>query len=138
MNKHELEQLAELRIKEAAHLLAAGCYQGAYYLAGYSLECLLKARIAKRVKQHDFPDKKLANDSHIHDLTKLCIAAEMKPDLNLTEQEDEDFKLNWAVAKEWNVESRYNVNIDKQRAEDLFNAITDSNSGVMPWLKKFL
>jgi hypothetical protein len=69
---------------------------------------------------------------------KIGTFTAMKPDLNLIEQEDEDFKLNWAVAKEWNVESRYNVNIDKQRAEDLFNAITDSNSGVMPWLKKFL
>jgi len=57
MNKTELENLVAIRIKEADILLAADCYQGAYYLAGYALECALKACIAKQVKEFDFPDK---------------------------------------------------------------------------------
>ena len=59
MNKTELENLASIRIKEAEILLTADCYHGAYYLAGYSLECILKACIAKQVKEFDFPDKNL-------------------------------------------------------------------------------
>jgi hypothetical protein len=59
MNKSELENLAAIRVKEAGILLTADCYQGAYYLAGYALECTLKACIAKQVKEFDFPDKNL-------------------------------------------------------------------------------
>jgi hypothetical protein len=85
MNKTELESLAAIRIKEAEILLIADCYQGAYYLAGYALECTLKACIAKQVKEFDFPDKKLANDSYTHKLADLVITAGLKQ--KLTEQE---------------------------------------------------
>jgi len=50
-------------------------------LAGYALECTLKADIAKQVKQFDFPDKKLANDSYTHKLTDLVITTGLKQKL---------------------------------------------------------
>jgi hypothetical protein len=40
------QQLAELRLAEARALHAEGLYSGAYYLAGYAIECALKAKIA--------------------------------------------------------------------------------------------
>jgi hypothetical protein len=138
MNKIALEALAAIRVKEAEILLNAQCYHGAYYLAGYALECLLKACVAKQVKQFDFPDKKLANDSYTHDLTKLIVIAGLKHELNIQESQDVDFKLNWAVVNKWSEESRYEHNIQKQDAQELFIAITDNQSGILPWLKKFL
>ena len=138
MNKSDLEILAAIRIKESEILLKADCYQGAYYLAGYSLECVLKACIAKQIKQFDFPDKKLANDCYTHDLTKLLITAGLKQELIRQESEDTNFKLNWSVANKWSEESRYDHAIQKQDARDLFEAITESTSGVLPWLKKYL
>jgi len=138
MNKFELEILADIRIHEAEILLESKCYQGAYYLAGYALECLLKACIAKQIKQFDFPDKKLVNDSYIHDLTKLLNTVGLKQKLILHEGEDTNFKLNWSVANKWSEESRYDHSIQSQDATDLFDAITDSQSGVLPWLKKYL
>jgi HEPN domain-containing protein len=51
MNRTDLQQLAELRIKEARILLDGDSYSGAYYLAGYAIECALKACIAKRTKE---------------------------------------------------------------------------------------
>jgi HEPN domain-containing protein len=71
MNRADFQQLAELRLREAQALLAAGLPDGAYYLAGYSVECALKACISKRTQLHDFPDKKLVNDSHTHNLKEL-------------------------------------------------------------------
>jgi HEPN domain-containing protein len=138
MNKQELELLADIRIREAELLLSAQRYSGAYYLAGYSLECLLKACIAKQIKRHDFPDKKLALDSYTHDLERLCITAGLKPSLKIKEEADEGFKLNWSVAMKWDVESRYDYAIDRQAAEDLVNAINDPVSGVFQWLKSCL
>jgi len=43
MNRVDLQQLAELRLKESKALFAAGFPEGAYYLAGYAVECALKA-----------------------------------------------------------------------------------------------
>jgi hypothetical protein len=53
-------------------------------------------------------------------------------------KQNEEFKLNWAVVNKWSEESRYECVIKKQDARDLFNAITDNESGILPWLKKYL
>jgi len=138
MNKTELENLSAIRIKEAEILLAADCYQGAYYLAGYALECTLKACIAKQVKEFDFPDKKLANDSYTHNLANLLITAGLKQELSEQEKQNKQFELNWAVVNKWSEETRYECAITKQQAHNLFNSITDNESGILPWLKKYL
>lgn len=138
MNKAELEKLAAIRIKESEILLAADCYQGAYYLAGYALECTLKACIAKQVKEFDFPDKKLANDCYTHNLSDLIITAGLKQKLAEQEKQNREFKLNWAVVNKWSEKSRYECDIKKQDAHDLFTAIIDNESGILPWLKKYL
>jgi HEPN domain-containing protein len=130
MNKNELENLADIRIKEAEVLLKAKCYHGAYYLAGYALECTLKACIAKQIKEFDFPVRKLTNDSYTHDLNKLLLTAGLKQQLDEQEKLNKDFKLNWAVALMWSEESRYEYGIGEQDAQSIFNAISDSISGV--------
>jgi hypothetical protein len=35
----------------------AGFSDGAYYLAGYTVDCAIKASVAKRTQEHDFPEK---------------------------------------------------------------------------------
>jgi hypothetical protein len=137
MNKSELEILSELRLAEASALLAASHFNGAYYLAGYALECAIKACIAKKVNQYDFPNKKLADDSYSHNLTKLIGVAGLTNDLTQKERTDQAFSVNWAVAKDWSEQTRYETNIGRAKARDLCNAITDNNNGVLPWLKTF-
>jgi 4'-phosphopantetheinyl transferase EntD len=138
MNKTELENIAAIRIKEAEILLTAECYEGAYYLAGYALECTFKACIAKQVKEFDFPNKQLVIDSYTHNLSKLLTTSGLKQELTEQEKLDKEFKLNWAVVSKWSEESRYEYSIEKQKAHDFFNAITDSKSGILPWLKNYL
>ena len=98
----------------------------------------MKACIAKQVKEFDFPDKKLANDSYTHNLANLVITAGLKQKLTEQEKQNKEFKLNWAVVIDWSEESRYKLAITKQGAHDLFTAITDNESGILPWLKKYL
>jgi len=83
MNRNDFQQLSELRLKEAKALLAAGFSEGAYYLAGYAVECALKACIARKTQEFDFPEKKRVNDSHTHDLGKLLVLAGLSEDLQL-------------------------------------------------------
>jgi hypothetical protein len=129
MNKQELEILSAIRINESEVLLKAECYHGAYYLAGYALECILKACIAKLIKQFDFPDKKLANESYTHSLTKLLFTAGLKQELLLQESKDINFKLNWSLANKWSEESRYDLFIQRQDAkEPLINSVFQEKS----------
>ena len=137
MNKADFEKLVAIRLSEAEALLSAGNFHGAYYLAGYTLECALKVCIAKQVNQYDFPDKHLANASHTHNLTDLLGVAELKQVLSQKENDDQEFKANWSVAKDWSESSRYECNVEQTRADDLLNAITDNNSGILPWLKTY-
>lgn len=55
LNRYDLQRLADLRAAEARLLLDNGYWSGAYYLAGYAVECGLKACIARRVREFDFP-----------------------------------------------------------------------------------
>ena len=55
MDRRDLQALSRIRINEAKGLLSLGLHDGAYYLAGYAVECALKACIAKETKRHEFP-----------------------------------------------------------------------------------
>jgi HEPN domain-containing protein len=137
MNKTDLQILVEIRVKEATVLLENKCYQGAYYLLGYALECAFKACITKQVRENDFPNKQLANASHTHKLSELLGVAGLKQKLSEQENQDENFKLNWAVAKDWSETARYDPVIEETKVKDFFEAITNDQSGVLKWLKNW-
>ena len=67
----ELQQLAEERLVDAKLLLDNGRWPGAYYVAGYAVECGLKACIAALMKADEFPDKDFAKDCYTHNIEKL-------------------------------------------------------------------
>jgi HEPN domain-containing protein len=48
MTQTDLQRLSRLRIRDAKILLKNGAHESAYYLAGYAVECALKACIAKQ------------------------------------------------------------------------------------------
>ncbi len=84
-----------------------------------------------------FQIKKLANACHTHNLRDLIGVAGLKQKLVEKENEDEEFKLNWAVAKDWSEITRYETHIDQFKASDLYEAITSEESGVLRWLKNY-
>jgi HEPN domain-containing protein len=137
MNRKGLQAIAKLRIKEAKVLLDNSCFQGAYYLAGYAVECALKACIAKQTRQHDFPDRKIVNDSYTHDLEKLLNVSGLKIHHQSQMASDPIFASNWAVVKDWSEETRYNQAITDIEAKDLYAAITQQKHGVLRWLKQW-
>lgn len=137
MNKSDLEALVDIRVNEAKLLLDNRRFEGAYYLLGYALECAIKACIAKQVKEHDFPDKQLANASYTHKLSDLLGVAGLKQKLQEKEEADEDFRLNWAVVKEWSEDARYEHTIEETMAKDFFEATTNDKSGILVWLKNW-
>jgi HEPN domain-containing protein len=136
MNRGDFQQLADVRIDEASVLLAQGKYNGAYYLAGYAVECGLKACIARLTSQDDYPPKpKFIHDYYSHEIDKLVKTA------GLTAQRDADIAAdpvldaNWDIVKDWTEESRYERKTQAQ-AQQLIAAITDAAHGVLPWIKR--
>lgn len=71
MHRNDLQLLSKVRLKEATALLEMGLSDGAYYLAGYAVECGLKACIAKETQRGEFPDRRRVNDSHTHNLEDI-------------------------------------------------------------------
>ncbi|MEO5923534.1 MAG: DNA-binding protein [Bryobacteraceae bacterium] len=134
MTRKDLQELAALRLKEAGLLLAGGCPSGAYYLAGYAAECAIKACIAKQTEKHDFPDKKKANDSWVHDLSLLIQVAGLKDTLRETMIQHPEFNARWQVVQEWNEKSRYQ-NSTQAAAEKLLDALKHPRHGVIQWLE---
>jgi len=134
MNRDDFKSLSIIRLKEAKFLLDNQCYEGSYYLAGYSVECALKACIAKNVKRYDFPEKNYENKIYTHDLVQLINSAGLWKSFNAMNQIPE-FTSNWAVVKDWSEKTRYIKSIPPTTAKDLLSAITSRSYGVMKWLK---
>jgi HEPN domain-containing protein len=135
MNRVGLQEIANTRIREASALLAAGFPDGAYYLAGYAVECALKACIAKKTREHDFPEKKLANESYTHKLQDLLRLSELKSEFDGARQLDQHLNANWRIIQDWSEESRYEK-WTFQEAASLLSAIDDQPGGILPWIRR--
>ncbi len=136
MNRADFQNLAELRLADAKVLLESGRYEGAYYLIGYAIECALKAAVAKQTQQYDFPARN-SDKIYTHDLNTLLKFSGFENDHSENSDVNEDFKLNWAIVKDWREDTRYSLEITKDQAEALYLAVTDGKDGIMPWLQKF-
>jgi HEPN domain-containing protein len=135
VNRAELQRLAIERIGDAKALLAARRWSAAYYIAGYAVECALKACIAKLMKSEEFPDKKFADKCWTHNLIQLLDLAGLKSHFDTAQLADRRLTRNWETVKEWTEESRY-IRTSKAEAEKLYEAITDRKHGVLSWLKQ--
>jgi hypothetical protein len=100
-------------------------------------KCALKACIAKKTNQYDFPPpRKIVEDCYSHELEKLLKLADLDQQRNTDASAYADFNDNWLVATAWNESSRYKF-WDQTQAEKLYNAVAEPSSGVLPWLKEY-
>jgi HEPN domain-containing protein len=135
MNRTDLQKLSNIRIREAKVLFAAGEHSGAYYLAGYAIECALKACFAKGVKRYDFPEKGRTDQVFIHDLKALLTHAGLKDEMDADMKQNVGLAASWEEVVKWREASRYSVRT-KNQAEEILAAILGRRDGVMPWIKQ--
>lgn len=134
MNRLDFQNLSSMRLREARALLAAGFPEGAYYLAGYAVECALKSCIAKQTREFDFPEKDSKN-YYTHSLEDLFKHAKLKTDLENETQMDALLRTNWSIVKNWSEQSRYDQGKTAQEAADLLEAIESQKGGVLTWVQ---
>jgi HEPN domain-containing protein len=121
-----------MREREARYLLSGRFYHGAYYLLGYAVECALKACVTRQIRQDSFPDKKFVNALYTHDLNELLGLAILPRD---RPQRGTALEVNWTTTTGWSEKARYYPTITEVEAQELFEAVTDPNDGVLPWLR---
>jgi HEPN domain-containing protein len=137
MNRIDFQELAEVRIAEAEALFRQGKHDGAYYLAGYAVECALKACIARQTNQHDFPPKPdTVREYYSHKFKDLLKVAGLTDIHKADTLADPRFNANWLIVLQWSEQSRYERR-SQPEAENMIAAITDANHGVRPWIKRY-
>ncbi len=135
MNRQEFRVLALERIEDAKVLLDAKRYSAAHYIAGYAVECALKACIAGKTREDDFPPKD-ANRYYTHSIEQLLKYADLDVEYDQRKRLDADFEANGKLAADWKEEARYQT-MDQRKAEELLRAITDDQHGLLRWLEGY-
>jgi HEPN domain-containing protein len=136
MNRADLQQLARERLREAKALLAARCWSGAYYLAGYAVECGLKSCLIKCLMRTDqFPERRFSEQCWTHNLEQLVGLAMLDGLLAADSLADPNLGRHWNTAKDWKETSRYIIT-PKANAEILYTAIAEKRHGVFQWIRR--
>ena len=122
----EIIKIADTRLEEAKLLLENKHYSGAFYLAGYSVELYLKAKICKVFAIPNlFEDKSKSKDKNnsedgmgdirkavkIHKLANLLLFSGLKPKYDCLGVTNPKMLFNISfLIKEWNEQERYKPN----------------------------
>jgi hypothetical protein len=112
-DRAEFQSLAAERLEDAVALLKAGRHGGAYYVCG------LRRRMCY----------------YVHDIGKLLDIAVLGSEFDKEASQDAAFRAHWAVVKDWPEESRYQSR-QQQQAQDLLDAVSDPQHGVLRWLRQ--
>jgi HEPN domain-containing protein len=136
MNRAIWQKLALERIKDAKALLKLKRWAGAYYIAGYAVECGLKSCIIVYLMKTDvFPEKRFSEQCWTHDLDRLVELAGLRAALVADVAADVDLSENWDIVREWKESSRYALT-PKAKAKKMVAAVADSKHGVLSWIKR--
>ena len=134
ITRKDLQELAAARLADAQILYKYKRYDAAYCLAGYAVECALKACLARKTKRHDFPDKKDTDKAHTHDLQALLSLSGVGEKLG-DFRDDPALRKQWSIVKEWSETSRYHRS-GRERAGIIINAVAGAR-GVLQCLKDY-
>lgn len=138
MNRDEWLELARERVGDAKMLLKSRRWSAAYYMAGYAIECALKARILVRLANEPelmFGDRRFSEKCWTHNLIQLLDLTGLRPAFDADCASDPLLAENWDELKEWSEASRY-ATTPKVEATNLFKAITDKKHGVFEWIRQ--
>jgi HEPN domain len=142
MSSLEFKKLTQMRLKEANILCNNKMYDGSCYLAGYCIELALKAAICKRMGTPNFFESIRPETSRafkIHNLDELITLAGLRPKFDAHFNEDVFFQTNWSFIKttiNWSEQLRYQIGKNQIETQAMLLALTDTQNGILPWIKK--
>jgi hypothetical protein len=136
VNRQEARQLADEWVIDAEVMLVAGRWHAAYYLAGYVVECGLKACVLAHIERIGiiFQDRRFAERCYTHDLEALMRVADLAIVFGRDFAANPALRMSWGIVTRWNVDRRYQATSEAD-ARDLYQAVTDNANGVLPWIR---
>jgi hypothetical protein len=137
VDRADWQALAEERILAAQALLAAKQWSSAYYLAGYAVEFGLKSCILVRVAANPkliFVEKTFSSQCWSHSPKELFALAGLEAAFLAESAANPILTQNWSIVRAWSEQSRYQRKLQVE-AEELYDAITEINNGVLPWIR---
>lgn len=138
--KADIEKLAQAKLEDAEFLLTDKRYDAAYYLAGYTIELLLKAKVCQTLGiDHFFDEPTLKSLRYpqtfkVHDVKQLLIFTGMYKELMAEVASNPTFMSSWSHVCEWNEEARYVTGKTASDAQKLVTSIKE----IATWIKKRL
>jgi hypothetical protein len=123
--------MAVSRLEEAKVLSDAGYEEGTFYLAGYSIELALKARVCQHLDIPNlFYDSPLINDLKVktHDINTLLLLSGIRKKFEAERIKNVNLSRNWSlIIKTWKPECRYAYcgSKTKKEATNLIDAISN-------------
>jgi HEPN domain-containing protein len=137
VNRLYWQQLAERWLKDAKVLLDNRRWSAAYYLAGYAVECGLKACVLARVvaaPEVIFENRRFSENCWTHSILDLVKLAGLEATRAADAAANPVLEKNWLVVKDWSEKDRYQAT-PQRKAKKLYAAITDKPYGVMQWIR---
>jgi HEPN domain-containing protein len=149
-NPEEIKNLAYQRLKEAEVLFKNGMCDGAFYLAGYSVELMLKAKICERLGIPNLFDETNADANSIkgigeirrslktHNLFILLIFSNLKIKFDNDKATNKELaKANSLLFNGWDENARYKPcgHVLDKDVEKLLNLHSGSN-GILTWIEQ--
>ena len=129
-----LRRLAETRLREARALAHEGHHQGAIYLAGYAVECWLKAVIC-----HTLDWEGLHETFRTHDLKSLLLHSGLFRRIVSEPRVHSSFnKIVGMWPRDGGVELRYRdpQSYSEEQANVFLHWVDGKTEGVVPWLSE--
>jgi len=129
--------LAERWLVDAQRLLDDHRWSAAYYLAGYAVECGLKACVLVRLAAMPeviFESRRFSENCWTHNVLELVKLAGLEATRVADNATNPALFRNWLIAKDWDETSSYQTTTH-QKAKRLYAAITDQPNGVMQWIR---
>ena len=134
----DIQDLADLRLREATGLVNIGLPDAAFYLAGYAAELYLKAKICENLKLPNFydqyaPKSDLSKTFLIHNLERLMLLSGLLLEFEAEKKANVSFLSDWQKIQEWSEKSRYDLQGSHSVAEVLI--FIDAVKNLIQWIK---
>jgi hypothetical protein len=152
-SSQEIKALSKLRLDEATILCETGKYDGAFYLAGYSVELMLKAKICEHLRIDNLFNKEECNHAGIkelrkvvetHDINLLLLFSGLEKKFriakatNIRLQEAYNFfTASTGNKTDWNEQVRYlPIHSKTKESVEEFIALLNDEEGLLKWIEQ--